>query len=202
MKYTTNELQNKKTYIQYDENRDLMAIYHFDSSVLNKITIINMPEYLLLPRIGIGRKREFGVDYTVDCACFKDLDNPIIVSSGSEVRFVNNNHTNLNIVLATDQGLYGVRNEQAGGAVPYGDPSGCLVIKHNSFQSEKHKKYSFEGFPAEMETTVDKITTGFETAPKYDFGKGVLVCDTQVYNQYFNRFEDVQQSNEQQNEKM
>ena len=64
MQYITLENQrDKKTYIQYDKDGNLMVIYHFNPSkwIMERITVINKPDYFLLPSIDIGQKRKFGI---------------------------------------------------------------------------------------------------------------------------------------------
>lgn len=186
MQYITLENQRDKTYIQYDKNGKLMVIYHFNPSkwIMDRITLVNKPDYFLLPSIDIGQKRKFGCDYPIDCSAFENCANAEIVVPEGSVRLVNNNHDNLSVVLAEDQMLYGVCDEQIGGMLPFDDPYGMLVITNNKEQTEEEKEYVREGGFEIIKRTVKRLPDGIKNAPEFDSEGRVNVDKSKVYDKH------------------
>ena len=92
-------------------------------------------------------------------------------------------------------------SEQIGGMLPFDEPQGCLIVKHENMQKEDYKEIVSDGFPATIKTIVERIPNGTDYAPQFEMNKVVRVDKTKVYDSHFQKIKDLENIDEDKNER-
>lgn len=169
MKYATVEHKLNEEYFQYDENGELAVIYLFSHAEyapddkpelfplyrmqLNKIVVVNKPEYFVLPYIDIGE--ELYKDYKLDCNCFNGFKDVNVVCTGNNIELLNMGKTK--IVPGPNQSVFEIMEEQLVGFGELDGPITSILVTGSNLQEEDYKEEIVGEAPSVVKITTKRL---------------------------------------------
>lgn len=173
MKYETIKHKKSNFYMQIEKATGMpVVIYYFNNqngNELNAVTVIEEPDYYVLPNRGEKSGNTFfNFDYVLDLSAFKDFDEPIVVSTGNSIVLTNNLNTNVELVLSSNQDVYGALEKSF-----FNESVGYVIIKNREESNDKDYHKGF--FPFTRNCHLHKIDDADETDPRYHFYAGLKI---------------------------